>query len=106
MKKILIALAVVLLFSSCAFSQEEKAQENMEVQTESAVCDDEFESRIVNEKSYAGFNFQKSPKQERCRQSIDNKGSWFNINIIINGKPLKIGSESEKAGNKDICFGG
>ena len=50
--------------------------------------------KIFNEKSYAGFNFEKQPETQDGKQAITNKGSWFNINIIINGKPVQVNNST------------
>lgn len=83
MKKILIALAFILLCTNFTFALDD-------IQTS--------EQKIENEKSHAGINFQKAPGQNCAKQNINNKGSWFNINIIINGKPFKFNSDSDKNG--------
>lgn len=80
MKRILITLAIVLTCSNLVFAED--------------ISSDIAEQKIDNEKSYAGFNFQKSPEQNCGKQVINNKGSWFNINIIINGKPIQINTDS------------
>lgn len=56
----------------------------------SCFAEDFAEQKIENEKSHAGFNFQKAPEQACGKQTISNKGSWFNINIVINGKPVQV----------------
>lgn len=69
MKKILTVFLMFFYCTSFSFAQE---------------CTNE--QKIENEKNYAGFNLEKSPKQDCGRQSINNKSSWFTVNIIINGK--------------------
>ena len=83
MKKFLFILCIIFAGSSLVFAED---------------ISETVEQKIDNEKSYAGFNFQKSPEQNCGKQAISNKGSWFNINIIINGKPVQINpvSNSER----------
>ena len=79
MKKFLITFAVILTCSNLVFAED---------------ISETTEQKIDNEKSYAGFNFQKAPEQNCGKQAISNKGSWFNINIIINGKPIQVNTDS------------
>ena len=79
MKRILIALAITLTCSNLVFAED---------------ISEAAEQKIDNEKSYTGFNFQKAPEQNCGKQAISNKGSWFNINIIINGKPIQVNTDS------------
>lgn len=79
MKRILITLAVTLACSNLVFAED---------------ISEAAEQKIGNEKSYAGFNFQKTPEQNCGKQAISNKSSWFNINIIINGKPIQVNTDS------------
>lgn len=83
MKNFLFILCIIFAGSSLVFAED---------------ISETAEQKIDNEKSYAGFNFQKSPEQNCGKQAISNKGSWFNINIIINGKPVQINpvSNSER----------
>ena len=80
MKKFLFILCIIFACSSIVFAED---------------ISEAAEQKIDNEKSYAGFNFQKSPEQNCGKQAINNKGSWFNINIIINGKPVQINPASD-----------
>lgn len=81
MKKILSVLFLMSVLSNCVFA------ESMPIEN--------AQQKIVNEKSYASMNFQKAPESVCGKQSISNKGSWFNINVIINGKPIKVNNPTE-----------
>lgn len=67
MKKLLV-LTFMLIFSFPVFAEEIATQ------------------KITNEKSYCSVNVEKQPAKENSKQIIANKNSWFNINIVINGK--------------------
>ena len=41
---------------------------------------------IQNEQSYATFNIQKQPEKGKQKQGINNRFTFFTINIQINGK--------------------
>ena len=79
MKRILFIFLLLFNFTSFSFAQE---------------CLNE--QKINNEKNYAGFNLEKSPKQTCSRQNISNKGSWFTVNIIINGKGVKVKKDEKE----------
>ena len=81
MKKILSMLFLISALSSSVFAE--------------SITVENAQQKIVNEKSYASMNFQKAPESVCGKQSISNKGSWFNINIIINGKPIKVNNPTE-----------
>lgn len=81
MKKILIVLFLMLTVSNLTFAED--------INIENA------QQKITNEKSYAGMNFQKAPESVCGKQTISNKGSWFNINIIINGKPIQVNNNTK-----------
>lgn len=81
MKKILIVLFLMLTVSNLTFAED--------INIENA------QQKITNEKSYASMNFQKAPESVCGKQTISNKGSWFNINIIINGKPIQVNNNTK-----------
>lgn len=81
MKKILSMLFLISALSNSVFAE--------------SITVENAQQKIVNEKSYASMNFQKAPESVCGKQSISNKGSWFNINIIINGKPIKVNNPTE-----------
>lgn len=77
MKNLFVILTILLMSTVCYAADSEQETDTCTTQ------------KIFNEKSYAGFNFEKQPETQDGKQAITNKGSWFNINIIINGKPVQ-----------------
>ena len=81
MKKIVIVLFLMLTISNLSFAEDINAEN--------------AQQKITNEKSYESMNFQKAPESVCGKQTISNKGSWFNINIIINGKPVQVNNNTK-----------
>ena len=71
MKQILLVLGV---FAICSLPLSVKATEK------------EVTQEVINEKSYATINLNSQIKENGSidKQTINNKGSWFNININRN----------------------
>ena len=71
MKQILLVLGV---FALCSLPLSAKATEK------------EITQEVINEKSYATINLNSQIKENGSidKQTINNKGSWFNININRN----------------------
>ena len=82
MKRLLLVLTILLTSTICFAADTEQ------------VADTYATQEIFNEKSYAGFNLEKQPETPDGKQAITNKGSWFNINIIINGKPVQVNNST------------
>ena len=83
MKRILTAIFLIVACAGSCFAAD--------VGTENA------QQKITNEKSYTCINFQKAPDTACGKQAITNKGSWFNINIIINGKQIHADTAAVKS---------
>ena len=71
MKQILLVLGV---FAICSLPLSVKATEK------------EITQEVINEKSHASINLNSQIKEDGSidKQTINNKGSWFNININRN----------------------
>ncbi len=82
MKNLFVILTILLMSTVCYAADSELETDTCTTQ------------KIFNEKSYAGFNFEKQPETQDGKQAITNKGSWFNINIIINGKPVQVNNST------------
>ena len=50
---------------------------------------------IENQNSYVGLNVEKTPEQADSKQKIKNERSFFNINIIVNGKVKECQSDNK-----------